>query len=356
MMFLISAVPGSGKTLRIVGKILKMQSENDKAEAEGKPRRRIYSNVKGLVIPGVEPAPDDWRDTPQNSIVIYDEAQEIFPATGSSGISKDERVTAMTTHRHTGHDLYFLTQDPIFLDATLRKLVGTHEHLWRASSLQAATVYTWDGHQSSPMSSTALKTADESTWAFPKAHYAFYKSASHHTHKFVMPKKILFLGIALLAVVVGFAWLMFGRADSFSVLRKALPGHAASVSEEGAAAPGAVAAKGSAKRPDSWQAAESLPALSGCAMLSNSCRAWNAEGQQLDISRAECLNLCLGPMPLDFSDYKKNKDAIASSPAVAAPASQEFDGAMFFPPAGVPSVSPSPAQGRQPIGVTRFQP
>lgn len=332
MMYLISAVPGSGKTLRIVGKIKVMVAANAALIAQGLPPRRIFSNIKGLRIPSVEIAPEDWRDTPQNSIVIYDEAQEIFPATGSSGISKDERVVAMTTHRHSGHDLYFLTQDPIFLDATLRKLVGNHEHLWRASSLQAATVYTWDGHQSSPMSATALKLADEVLWTFPKGDYGDYLSASHHTHKFIWPKKILLLIVGFLVVASLTGWMIFGRDNSFSIFRQGLGVSEAAAAEQGAAAPGVVV-----ERPptgaETWQSAPKLVALSGCAILSRSCRAWDGEGAQLDLTKAECLNLCSGPMPLDFSAEKKRLDEMRTS-AVAAVVKPEtaFDGARFLPP------------------------
>lgn len=326
MMYLISAVPGSGKTLRIVGIIKrKLLAENAKLIVAGRPPRLIYSNVKGLRIAGILPLPDDWRDTPEHSIVITDEAQLVYPASGGSGISKDERVLAMTTHRHTGHDLYFLTQDPVFLDGTLRKLCGHHEHLWRASSLQAATVYSWDSAQSSPMSSGSLKLADMESWAFPKEDYGDFDSATQHTHKFKMPRKILMLGVALVIVFGGVAWMIFFRAGSFAAFRTSQPA-AAMAPGQAAGAPGGVAAVGKvvgSTRPPTgselWAEVPVLPALAGCAVLSASCRAWNMDGGQLDLSDTECRTMCGKPLPLDFSEAKKRAQQVAQLPAAIAP-------------------------------------
>ena len=75
MITLITAVPGSGKTLHAIGLILKALSEG----------RAVYARIDGLLIDEVKPAPDDWRDTPEGSLVIYDEAQEIFPSNARPG-------------------------------------------------------------------------------------------------------------------------------------------------------------------------------------------------------------------------------------------------------------------------------
>ncbi|EQD37260.1 Zonular occludens toxin, partial [mine drainage metagenome] len=38
--------------------------------------RPCYSDIEGLNMPGVLPAPDDWRTTPEGSFIVYDEAQK----------------------------------------------------------------------------------------------------------------------------------------------------------------------------------------------------------------------------------------------------------------------------------------
>ena len=75
MINLIVGTPGSGKTQFMISKILEIIKENDKLEEQGLERRKIYSDIKELLIPEVDPAPDDWRDTPDGSIIIYDEVQ-----------------------------------------------------------------------------------------------------------------------------------------------------------------------------------------------------------------------------------------------------------------------------------------
>ena len=77
MLTLITGVPGSGKSLRAV-------YELKKALDAGRP---CYSDIEGLNMPGVLPAPDDWRTTPEGSFIVYDEAQKRpqFASTGRPG-------------------------------------------------------------------------------------------------------------------------------------------------------------------------------------------------------------------------------------------------------------------------------
>ncbi len=41
----------------------------------------------------------DWRDTPEGSLVVYDEAQQVhlYPSNAQRGPVTDERLTAMET-------------------------------------------------------------------------------------------------------------------------------------------------------------------------------------------------------------------------------------------------------------------
>ena len=74
MLDVISAPPGTGKTLHCVEII-----EN---EVRKNPNRMIFTNIIGLNIQGVLPItssankPFDWRDLPDGSLIIYDEAHE----------------------------------------------------------------------------------------------------------------------------------------------------------------------------------------------------------------------------------------------------------------------------------------
>lgn len=293
MITLITGVPGGGKTLKTVDLVLKELDHG----------RAVYTNISGFSDSRALPAPDDWRDTPEGSLVVYDEAQKIFPSSAKVGVSDDARIRALETHRHTGHDIFFVTQDPALIHLNVRKLVGRHIHLHRAMGLRRATVYTWDFAVTSPNSRVEQKRADSNNWFYPKSLFSKYQSATKHTHKFQLPVwptvgivvGVLFCGI--------FVYSTFFRASTFSTFKhglNALEGDQSkplAVSESGAMR--APAANGSLS--SDWRDAPTLPATKGCAVLSNSCRCWDGDGHQLDLNRAQCMNLASAPLPLDFS-------------------------------------------------------
>lgn len=194
MLFLVTGVPGSGKTLKVVSWI----------EEWAKAGRQIYTNIDGLAM-DVQPLPEDWQETPDNSVIIYDEAQQFFPSDGKAGASSHPQIKGLETHRHQGKDLVFVTQHPNLIHHHIRKLVGQHDHIERVFGSQAATVFTWaqaanvgDYHE--------RQNADKTTWRFPKRLYSAYKSATVHTHKFRIPKKIV-LVFSIIAAILGLvAW------------------------------------------------------------------------------------------------------------------------------------------------------
>lgn len=200
MITLITAVPGSGKTLFSISMIEDALKEN----------RPVYTNINGLVKEKfsnnhlLHDAPDDWRDCPNGSFVIYDEAQQphLYPSNAQRGKVEDERLTALETHRHGGYDLVFITQAPTFVHHHIRKLVGRHIHLYRAKGISGAVKYEWSHTCELPNDRGEQKRADSTPWKFPKQYFPYYTSAVMHTHKFKLPLKfVVFFGIVLLAVL-----------------------------------------------------------------------------------------------------------------------------------------------------------
>lgn len=92
MLDVISAPPGTGKTLHCVEII-----EN---EVRKNPNRMIFTNIIGLNIQGVLPItssankPFDWRDLPDGSLIIYDEAHE-HPAFSKYDLLKNYQLPAV---------------------------------------------------------------------------------------------------------------------------------------------------------------------------------------------------------------------------------------------------------------------
>lgn len=191
MITLITGVPGSGKTLYAVSLLV--------GEYKDRPR---FARVEDLVLPGVELAPDDWRETPDGSVVLYDEAQQIFPASSQRGVSADERIRAMEVHRHTGHDLIIVTQMPTLLSTGVRALVGRHIHVSRAFGTASAVLREWPHCETDPIRAKTKDNCDRYTWRYPRKLYGVYKSATIHTMKPRLPRRLaLVAGVVVLLVV-----------------------------------------------------------------------------------------------------------------------------------------------------------
>ena len=208
MIKLITGTPGSGKTLFAVSEILE----------EAKKGRTIYCDIDGLKIDGVMPIADDldWRDTPEGSLVVYDEAQQndIFKA-GRGALSDNPIVKDLEIHRHTGHDIIFITQSPIFMHNHIRQLVGEHMHLHRPYGAAVASVYQWRVCENNPNVESAKKRSENNRlFNFDKKLFDHYKSATVHTHKFKIPSKIRNM-IFLLIGLIGLAYFFFQQTHYF---------------------------------------------------------------------------------------------------------------------------------------------
>ncbi|EPB5184291.1 zonular occludens toxin domain-containing protein, partial [Acinetobacter baumannii] len=193
MIILVTGTPGSGKSLFVVSKILELQKQF--------PERQIFADIEGLQIDGVEKSPEDWRTTPENSIVIYDEAQQHERFRSGTSANKDEVVQKLQVHRHTGHDIWFITQSPRFLNAFVLDLVGEHYHLHRPYGAKLASVYYWRSVRKQPQSLSSRELAEnEFLFKYPKNLFSYYKSATAHHVKLKLPKKLgwVLLGIACL--------------------------------------------------------------------------------------------------------------------------------------------------------------
>lgn len=297
MIHLITAVPGSGKTLYAIGII-------EAALLEGRP---VYTNINGLLrekFPNTQllhDAPDDWRDTPEGSVVVYDEAQQphLYPSNAQRGPVTDERLTAMETHRHTGHDLWFITQAPTFVHHHIRKLVGLHVHLYRARGVQGATKYEWSHVCESPNDRREQERADMVLWPFPKSHFAYYTSAVMHTHKFRVPKKLLFLGVFISILLIAAVWLGLSAVSGFSSASENPGGGEAVKQAHAATAPPATTY--------AWSSSPEAVPVAGCIAneAANRCMCFSKQGVTLDIAHGACLSIINSPFPRSIAAPKK---------------------------------------------------
>lgn len=293
MITLITAVPGSGKTLYAITMIEEALKDN----------RLVFTNINGLVKDkfsnnhNLFDAPDDWRDTPEGSLVVYDEAQQehLYPSNAQRGKVTDERLTAMETHRHTGHDLVFITQAPTFVHHHIRKLVGLHIHLYRSRGVQASSKYEWSHVCDSPNDRKEQTRADFSLWKFPKEFYSFYTSAVVHTHKFRMPKK---LGILLIFIIMASVFVVY-KLISNQGLASFSDSDDSFISEPVSSS---VSVPLNVSDIYSWSLANPATIVSGCIgnRDNNKCQCFNSEGKTLIMEHAACLSVLDSLYPIQL--------------------------------------------------------
>lgn len=219
MITLITGTPGAGKTALAVAMML---------EEQGK-RPFFVSGIPELKIEHqLTPPVEDWTQEvptledpnfkksvftfPPNSIIVIDEAQTIYrPRPSSSKVPP--HVAAFETHRHTGVDFWLITQDPAFLDANVRRLVGRHVHL-RATAL-GRYLYEWP-EVGDPDLKTSRQVAASRRYKLPKKVFSLYKSATVHIKQTTRLPLAAYILIGVLVVAAVLAYRFFNRVEEVS--------------------------------------------------------------------------------------------------------------------------------------------
>ena len=199
MITFITGLPGNGKTLFALWYI--------KMKAEKETREVYYHNIKDLSLPWTVFDPEKWMDLPHGSIIVIDEAQDVFPKK-PNGAALPDFYSELAKHRHRGFDIYLITQHPSLVDNFVRKLGGQHFHSIRKFGLARSTVYEWSAVCPAPENASSQKNAITLKWAYPKEVYGYYKSAEVHTVKRTIPAKLIGAVLFVLAVFAGGYWLL----------------------------------------------------------------------------------------------------------------------------------------------------
>lgn len=191
MIDLHTGLPGDGKTLYTLSVVEARRLKEN--------RQVYYHNIKDLTLDWqVLPDPTKWYDLPPGSIIVIDECQQVFPPR-PNGAPIPEHEARLETHRHSGFDIYLITQDPTFLPSHLRKLVDTHKHLMRKFGSRWVTVHQFKGSRDTV--SKSRKDSIESQWVDDKSMYGKYKTAEVITQRLRVPAKLWFA--LLLPVLIG---------------------------------------------------------------------------------------------------------------------------------------------------------
>lgn len=252
MIYLITGVPGSGKTLYAVSTLVKdLAAQRPKRRGEEIERRVCVDNIKDLVIPHELLCPlvlndrdelvkeDEeghgvwnWPDwCKPGDVIVIDEVQRHWRPRGM-GAKPPREIQALETHRHLGIDFVIITQNPMLIDQNVRRLIGRHQHVRRLFGMQRAVIYDWDGCSVDP---TRTKSATISLFNYPKSAYKLYKSSELHTKQ--KQKIPLWLVVPVIAIVGGAVL----APTAFATLSGAMTGKGISQSQQPSAAPKIVA-------------------------------------------------------------------------------------------------------------------
>ncbi|WEM45791.1 zonular occludens toxin domain-containing protein (plasmid) [Photobacterium sp. DA100] len=70
--------------------------------------------------------PKSWVELPNQSVIVMDEIHHYWPPRTRGDVPKE--LEAISTHRHTGKDLVFITQDFANVDIFIRRMMNYHTH------------------------------------------------------------------------------------------------------------------------------------------------------------------------------------------------------------------------------------
>lgn len=327
MITMITGAPGAGKSALIV----KMLLDRERAGVSGP---AFVSGIPGLKLDH-EPLPPvrEWTHReheestgtmqakysfPAGSLLVIDECQRIFRQRSSSSDVPDY-VAALETHRHTGIDIWLVTQKPHLVDPNVRALVGRHLHLRN----------TWLGRQLlewpevvQPDSRSNRSVAIRKRYRLPKKVFGLYESASLHVkQKHGVPFQFVVLGVAGLAAVYG-AWHVYGRIQArmhpqaVAVKASSAPGRSAdtvggvpvsasSVALLGTKAehfkPRLVTRPETAPLYDQLRHPVSMPLVVGCMVHARQCGCYTQQATKVDMTDAVCRAWLAHP---PFNPYK----------------------------------------------------
>ncbi|MCT8088267.1 hypothetical protein H0920_15765 [Acinetobacter sp. C_4_1] len=194
--------------------------------------REIYSDIEGHSekCDFIHPAPADWRDVPDNSIIFMDEIHKRPEYTDSDGkMSQNPMIVDLTTHAHQNKDIILMTQDPQRLNKGIRALIEKMYLVKRPiQKPNFATIYEFERWLRDPwqaaVSERSVKYQDSYKFFYKKKWQDMYTSASAHTSiNFKIQSKFIYAIIAII-VLMSAAYFLFTKSGGDKLARNAISG------------------------------------------------------------------------------------------------------------------------------------
>lgn len=213
MLYLITGVPGSGKTLKMISDLMNRKDlKNRPLYLDGIP------DVKGDVIPNL-PIPEGetmqtWHKwAPTGAILVIDECQRVFRPR-PSGSKVPDYVAELETHRHKGIDIFLLTQHPRLIDINVRSLIGHHCHISK-TNLGVRRMIEWE-RCGDPQSKGDVQSAVKSVYTLDKKAYGVYKSAEEHTKINTKLSRVVYIAPVVLAAIIAASWYVYSSWNNYA--------------------------------------------------------------------------------------------------------------------------------------------
>ena len=304
MLYLVTGANGAGKTLNT----LKWVRERSVKESRPVCHNGRFKPVEGGELSSWKHIDiKNWQDEPDGTIFLVDECHNDFPVRPASSAPPDY-VRMLAEHRRRGFDFYLITQHPQNIDSFVRRLIGSpgwHRHLKRTFGANLVSVLEWSAVNPNCEKEGSGKSAEVTTVPFPKEVYGWYESASLHTGKPKIPKKVWLFLFALVAALALF-WFAFS-----SIMGK---GKKAEEAQQGKAATAATAepprvdtttteyflAQRMPRLPDFPHTAPAYdevtkpvraPYPAACITMRGDCRCYTQQGTLLQTSRGTCMQI-----------------------------------------------------------------
>lgn len=211
---------------------IKKRIDSGKYDPEKDIVREIYSDIEGHAqkCVFVHPAPADWRDVPDNSIIFMDEIHKRPEYTDLDGkMSQNPMIVDLTTHGHQNKDILLMTQDPQRLNKGIRALIEKMYLVKRpVQKPNFATIYEFERWLRDPWQAAAstrtVNYQDSYKFFYKKKWQDMYTSASAHTSiQFKIQSKFIYAIIAIV-VLMSLSWFLFTKSGGDKLARNAIGG------------------------------------------------------------------------------------------------------------------------------------
>lgn len=340
MIYLITGTPGMGKTSFLAKSILENREGLFKFD-DGTPRPIYTCNIpwtdKGRRLLGVsEVSKEDVQaasihdNFPEGSVLIVDEASEVYPSRAMSS-KLPKHVEGLNTLRHKGYTLILITQMPHMIDSFVQKLVFKHWHLHPNQLGQK--LYEFLGCQTSFGRSVLQMGVGQFYKPDPQVFDLYNSSTKHIKTKRKLGWKWYLL--PTMPVLIGFAlWLASDKMDEMSGGAKPdSSGHAIQ-----AAAPATASSAPSVEPPaevvdagaefdyvplvegrpetaiiyDGIRKVQQFPVVSACVSSAKACNCYTQQGTKVAMTRKMCRDWLENRPFNPYASHERERQAVPS--------------------------------------------